>query len=226
VTSQSKEVQPNPAGVSQEEMDELKRDMRSAHLTAWAKENQQKMIAAVAALLLVIVGVSLWKEHIATQRASAATLYHQALNTVNLDAKRSMLEKVVRDYGNTSYREMAQLLLAKVDQAHAGQYLMALLSNSGMNREIRWQAQLDLAQFYLRRDNKAKARAMLAKSVGRDYEQLRHHLMADASENNTDRISHLEQALNSVSHDTVLKKRIEQRLTKLKHASGTSVSTQ
>jgi len=217
VTSQSKEVQSNPIGVSQEEMDDLKRDMRSAHLMVWAQENQQKIIAAVAALLLVIVGVSLWKEHIATQRASAATLYHQALNTADPDARRAMLGKVVRDYGNTSYREMAQLLLAKVDQEHADRHLMALLSGPGMNREMRWQAQIDLAQFYLRRGDKVKAREMLAKSVGRDYEQLRHYLMAETFENNTDRISHLEQALNSISHDTVLKKRIAQRLAELKH---------
>ncbi|MDQ6960474.1 MAG: tetratricopeptide repeat protein [Mariprofundaceae bacterium] len=207
-------------------MNELKRDMRSAHLMAWTQENQQKIIAAIVALLLVIVGASLWREHIATQRASAATLYHQALNTVDTGAKQSMLEKVVKDYGGTSYGEMAQLLLAKVDQEHADKHLMALLSSSGMNREMRWQAQLDLAQFYLRRDDKAKARETLAKPTGRDYEQLRHYLMAEASENNTDRTSQLEQALNAVSHDAVLKKHIEQRLAEIRPSPGAGVSTQ
>lgn len=226
MTSQPKEAQPNPAGVSQEEMDELKRDMRSAHLVAWAKKNQRKMIAAVAVLLLVIVGASLWRAHIATQRASAATLYHQAVNAVDTVAKRSMLEKVAKDYGDTAYGGMAQLLLANVDQGNADRHLMPLLSGSNLDKEMRWQARLDLASFYLRKDDKAKARKTLAKAVGRDYEQLRHYLMAEAAENNADRVSHLEQALNSVSHDEVLKKQIKQRLAELKTSSGTAVSSQ
>jgi len=225
VTSPSKEQQPTPAEVSREEMDELKRDMRSAHLTAWAQENQQKIIAAIVALLLVIVGASLWREHIATQRASAATLYHQALNSADTDAKRSLLAKLVKDYAGTTYGGMAQLLLAKVDQEHADQHLVALLSSSTVDREMRWQAQLDLARTWLRKGDKVQARKILGKSVGKDYEQLRHYLMAEASENDTDRVSHLEQALNSISHDTGLKKRIEKRLAELKSSSNTGVSS-
>jgi len=201
-------------------MNELKRDMRSAHLTAWAQENQQKIIATVVALLLVIVGASLWREHIATQRASAATLYHQALNSADMSAKRTLLNKLVKDYGNTTYGGMAQLLLAKTDREHADKYLSALLSNSAVDREMRWQGQLDLAQFYLRKDDKVKAREILAKSVGKDYEQLRYYLMAEASANDKNRVSHLENALNAVSHDAVLKKRIEKRLVELKASSG------
>jgi len=226
VTSPTKDKQPNPVEVSHEDMDELKRDMRSAHLTAWAQENQQKIIAAIIALLLVIVGSSLWKEHIATQRASAATLYHQALNTTDSNTRRSMLETVVKDYSGTAYGGMAQLLLAKVDREHADQHLVALLSNSAPDKEMDWQAQLDLARTYLRKGDKAKAREILAKSVGKDYEQLRHYLMADASESDADRVAHLEQALNSVSHDAELKKHIEKRLSVLKASSGTGNSSQ
>jgi len=225
VTSPPKEPQPNPAAVSQEEMNELKRDMRSAHLTAWAQENQQKIIAAIVVLLLVIVGASLWRQHITTQRASAATLYHQALNSADAEAKRALLAKLVKDYASTAYGGMAQLLLAKVDQEHADQHLVALLSSSTVDREMRWQAQLDLARTWLRKGDKTQARKILEKSVGKDYEQLRHYLMAEASEDDADRIPHLEQALNSISHDTELKKHIEKRLAELKSSSNTGVSS-
>jgi predicted negative regulator of RcsB-dependent stress response len=226
VSSSSKVPQPNPADVSQEEMNELKRDMRSAHLVAWAQENQQKIIAAIVALLLVIVGASLWRQHITTQRVSAATLYHQALNSADAETKRALLEKVVKDYAGTAYGGMAQLLLAKVDQEHAGQHLEALLASSTVDREMRWQAQLDLARIWLRKGDKAQARKVLEKSMGKDYEQLRHYLMAEASGNDADRTAHLEQALNSISHDTELKKHIEKRLAELKPSSGTGVPSQ
>jgi len=216
---------PQPIEVSREEMDELKRDMRTAHLTEWAQENQQRIIVAIVALLLVIVGASLWREHIATQRASAATLYYQAQNSIDADAKRALLEKLVKDYGNTAYSGMAQLILAKEDQKHAVQHLTALLASSTVDQEMHWQAQLDLARVYLRKGDKAQARKVLTRSVGKDYEQLRHYLMAEASENDTDRVSHLKQALNSVSHDSELKKQIEKRLAELKPSSGTAASS-
>ncbi len=220
MTSSAKNKQRNPAEVSHGDMDELKRNMRSAYLTAWAHENQQRIIAAVAALLLVIVGISLWREHIATQRTSAATLYYQALNTADTDTEHALLSKVVRDYGHTAYAGFAQLLLAEVDQAYAIQHLTALLAKGAPDREIRWQARLDLARAYLRKGDKVKARKILAKSTGENYEQLRHYLMAEAADNDTDRASRLEQALNDISHDTVLKKRIEKRLAVLKTSSG------
>jgi len=121
---------------------------------------------------------------------------------------------------------MGQLLLARVDAKHADQYLAAVLSSSTVNQEMRWQAQLDLADVWLRKGDKAKANEVLAKSVGKDYEQLRHYLMAEASASDTEKVSRLEQALNSVSHDAVLKKAIKKQLAELKLSSGSSVSSQ
>jgi len=226
VTSPAKKNrQPNPVEVSHGDMDELKRDMRSAHLAAWARRNQQKMIAAVAVLLLVIVGVSLWKEHTVTQRASAATLYYQALNVENTDARSALLTKVIKDYDNTAYAGLAQIMLAKVDRTHEVQHLTALLAHGAPDREMGWQARLDLAQAYLRKGDKVKARGVLAKPVGGNYEQMRHYLMAEAAENNADRASYLEQALSAVSHDAVLRQRIKKRLAELKASSGTTTSS-
>ncbi len=220
-----KNRRPNPVEVSHGDIDELKRDMRSAHLAAWIQKNQQKMIAAVAALLLVIVGVSLWREHTATQRASAATLYYQALNAVNTDAKSALLAKVVKDYGHTAYAGLAQILLAKVERTHEVQHLTALLAHGAPDREMGWQARLDLAQAYLRDGDKVKARGVLTKPMGADYEQLRHYLMAESAANNADRASYLEQALNAVSHDAVLRQRIKKRLAGLTASSGTAASS-
>ncbi len=212
MTSKTKEHKPNPVEVSGEEMNELRRDMRTVHLTAWARENQQKIIAAVVGLLILIVGISLWKNHIATQRASAAALYHQAMNTAETQAKRSLLEKVVKDYKETAYGGLARLLLSRVDSDHAVRHLTALVSRSGLDQELGWQARLDLAQAYLSRHDKARARETLSSPVGGDYEQLRHYLLARASTSDTDRIMHLQKALAAVSHDAVLKRRIKQRL--------------
>jgi len=220
VTSQTKERKLNPTDVSGEEMDELRRDMRTARLTVWAQENQRKIIAAVAALLILIVGVSVWKEHIATQRASAAALYHQAMNTAETQAKRSLLEKVVKDYKATAYSGLARLLLSRVDSDHAVRHLTALVSHSGLDQELDWQARLDLAQEYLSRHDKARARDALSTPVGKDYEQLRYYLLAEASESDADRITHLRKALEAVSHDAVLKRRIKQRLAGLHASSG------
>ncbi len=221
VTSPAKKNrQPSPVDASHGDLDALKRDMRSAHLAAWTQKNQQKIIAGVAALLLVIVGVSLWREHTATQRASAATLYYQALNVANVDAKSALLAKVVKDYSDTAYAGLAQILLAKVDRAHDVQHLTALLAHGAPDREMAWQARLDLAQAYLRKNEKVKAKSVLAKSMGADYEQLRHYLMAEIADNNTDRISYLKQALGTASHDAVLRQRIKKRLAELKDSSS------
>lgn len=220
MTSQTKKNQPQDVEISREQLDELKRDMRTAHLAAWAEKNQKALIVSAVVLLAVIAGAGLWREHVATRRSSAATLYQQALIAADAESKRSLLEKVVRDYNSTAYGGLAELLLAKVDQEHAVQRLQALLSRSGLGREIALQARLDLAQAYLRKGDKTRARGILAQRMGKHYEQLRHYLLALAADTDTDRIAHLEQALDAVSHDAMLKRRIEKRLAELSPSSA------
>ncbi len=212
MSSNKKQDKQQPLDVSQQDMAELKRDMRSAHLNAWAKDNQQKLIAGAVAVFIVLLSISFWKEHRDTQRASAATLYHQALNARQDADKRALLQSVVKDYNNTAYGALAQLLLAKVDSEHAAGYLLALLNRSDIDPGIRAQARIDLARIRLSEGDKAAARKLLAEHSVAAYEQLRHYLLAQAAEDDAQRVAHLRKARDAESYDTELARRIEQQL--------------
>lgn len=209
------------ADVSHEDIEELKRDMRSAQFAAWAEANQQKLIAAVVAVIAIIVAVSLWKDHRDSQRASAATLYVQALNTTKQDDRRAMLQEVIKDYDNTVYGGLARLLLASNDPAHAADYLQAAMNRTDLDNGIRTQARLDLAQLKINAGDKAAANQLLSTAVGTDYEQLRQYLLAEAAPDAASRIEHLKNARDAVSHDTELARQIEQKLS----AAGVDVSS-
>lgn len=206
--------------VSHEEMEELKRDMRSAQLTAWAVANQKKLIAALIVVLLLIVGVSVWKQHRDVKRASAATLYYQALNAQDAADRRPLLQTIIRDYDSTVYGGLARLLLVPVDSKHAPQYLQELMGRSDVGDGIRTQARLDLAQLKLVAGDKAAARELLAKPVAADYEQLRYYLLSQATDDAAQRIEELKKAQGAVSHDATLSQRINAQLSTL----GTSAA--
>jgi len=212
LSNKPKQPEQEPIDVSHEELEELKRDMRSAQLTAWATANQQKIIAGVVALLMLIVGVSLWKEHRASQRASAATLYHQALNTQQSDDKRALLQAVIKDYDDTVYGDLARLLLVNVDEEHAAEYLQALMARPDVDDSIKMQARLDLAQLRLDAGDKAAARELLATGGAADYEQLRQYLLAQAASDDAQRVEHLKKARDAISHDAELSQRIDKQL--------------
>jgi len=209
-----------PVVVSHEELEELKRDMRSAKLTAWIEANQQKIIAGVVALIVVIAGISLWKEHRESQRASAATLYQQALNTTQLEDRSSLLQAIIKDYDDTVYGDLARLLLVNADPEHASDYLQALLARSDVNDGIKMQARLDLAQLRIDAGDKAAALELLAVGGGSDYEQLRHYLMAQAASDDAERIVHLKKARDAISHDATLSQRIDKQLSILDAAAA------
>jgi len=215
LSSNNKQPEKAPIEVSREEMDELKRDMRSAQLTAWAEANQQKIVAGVVAIIVLIAGISMWKDHSESQRASAAALYYQALNTPQQEDKRSMLQEIIKDYDNTVYGGLARLLLVNADPEHAVQYLQALMGRSDVDSGIRTQARLDLAQLKIDAGDKAAANKLLQTQVGADYEQLRQFMMAQAAADDTARIEHLKKARDAESHDAELSQRIEQQLSTL-----------
>jgi predicted negative regulator of RcsB-dependent stress response len=210
-----KQAGKSPVEVSHEEMEELKRDMRSAQLTAWAVANQKKIIAGLIIVVLLIVGASMWKQHRDVQRASAATLYYQALNTQNEEERRSLLQAVISNYDNTVYGGLARMLLVPLDSKHASQYLQELMGRSDVGNGINTQARLDLAQIKLAAGDKAAARELLAKPVATDYEQLRYYLLAQATDDTAERIEQLKKAHDAVSHDMSLKQRIEEQLSTL-----------
>lgn len=196
------------------EMDELKRDMRSAQIVDWMQSHQQQLIAGVVAVLLMLAGTSLWLERNKSQKDSAATLYHQALASSDAEQKRAMLEMVIKDYGSTGYGSLANLYLAKLSD-HPEEHLNALIHSSASTPELAWQARLDLAEWYLANGKIAEANAQLSEPVGKQYEQLRHYLMAEASTDAAEKKKHLQMSLDSESNDAFLKSRVESMLAEL-----------
>lgn len=201
--------------VSAEELDELKRDMRSARLNAWAKAHQRELTIGVAVVFVLLVAVSFWKEHRDAERASAASLYYQALNTAKAEDKKALLQSVIRDYDNTSYGALARLLLAAVDEAHAEKDLRAVMERRDVDRGIRAQARLDLARIMLASGKKQQAGTLLRESLPAAYEQLRQFLLAQAAGDAAERIRHLQKAKAAESYDADLARRIDRQLSAL-----------
>lgn len=196
------------------EMEELKRDMRSAQIVDWMQKNQQQLIAVAVAFLLVLAGGSLWMERAKAQKDSAATLYHQGLAMADSDKKQAMLEMVIKDYSDSGYAALAHLQLAKL-AANPEEHLNALIHGTAATKEIAWQARLDLAEWYLDNGKGSEAGSLLAEPTGKQYEQLRHYLMAEAATGAEEKRKHLQMSLDSPSNDSLLKARVESMLSEL-----------
>jgi len=205
-------VMPEGNEPSQGDMDELKRDMRSAQLTHWAQTNQKQIIVAIIVFVGVLMAGGLWQEHNRSQHAAAATLYQQALNEKDASKKITLMQSVSEKFKGGSYHVLAQMQLAKLDKAHAEAHLKAVIENAKSMREWGWQARLDLAAIKLEAGDKAAASALLKKVVGAQYQQLRHYLMAMAASDAAEKQQHLQKALDAISHDNALKSRIESLL--------------
>jgi len=207
-------VMPEGVDPSQVDMDELKRDMRSAQLTHWIQTNQKQILAAVAVFIAMLIAGGMWQEHNRSQHAAAATLYEQALNAQDATKKLTLMQSVVDQFGSSSYGALAQMQLARLDQAHAEDHLKALMNHPEAMQEWVWQARLDLASIKLEAGDKTAANQLLAEPVGEHYQQLRHYLMAMASTNAAEKQQHLQKALDAISHDEALKSRIKTLLAK------------
>ena len=138
---------------------------------------------------------------------------HQALAAASDDEKSAMFELVIKDYPDTGYASLAHLYMAKLGDTEA--HLKALIHGAGSTVELAWQARLDLAEWYLRAGKIDEAKAQLAESVGGQYEQLRHYLMAEAASDTAEKVVHLKKALEAVSNDSILKAKIENMLAEL-----------
>jgi len=202
-------VMPEGNAPSQGEMDELKRDMRSAKWTHWAQTNQKNIIAAIIAVVVILIAGGMWQEHNKSQHGAAATLYQQAMNEQDVSSKLSLMQSVVTQFGSSSYSALAQMQLVNLDQSNAETHLQALIDHPEAMKEWVWQARLDMAALKIEQGDKAAARALLAKTVGNQYQQLRHYLMAMAASDAAEKEKHLQKALDAVSNDNDLKNRIE-----------------
>jgi predicted negative regulator of RcsB-dependent stress response len=194
------------------EMDELKREMRSAKWAAWVQNNKQSLLAAVAVLVLVLLFSGLWIENDRSHRASAAILYQQALSEQDVATKQTLLENIRNDFSDSSYGALALMQLARVDFDNAEAYLKALINHREAMEEWVWQARLDLAELKIEQGETQAARKHLEESVGKQYEQLRHYLMAGTSTDAAEKEEHLRKALEAPSLDNDLKRKIESQL--------------
>jgi len=208
-TSEKVTVMPEDKSPMQEEMDELKREMRSAKWFEWAQSHQKHLIGAVAALVIGLAGSGLWIERDRSQAESAATLYQQAVNTTNTANKQVLLENVSSQFSSTSYAALAMMQLARVDQANAATHLKNLIANSHAMEEWVWQARLDLAEINIANGDKAAALALLEQMMGKQYQQLRYYLLATLSDDAAQKTTYLQQALDAQSNDEVLKQKIK-----------------
>jgi len=202
-------VLPEGNAPSQGEMNELKRDMRSAQWTHWAQANQKNIIAAVIALVVMLVAGGLWKEHNKSQHGAAASLYQQAMNEQDASKQQSLMQSVITQFASSTYSALAQMQLTHLDKTNAEAHLKALIAHPEAMKEWVWQARLDIAALKIEQGDKAAAKALLEKTVGKQYQQLRHYLMAMAAFDAAEKETHLQKALDAVSQDDALKTRIE-----------------
>ncbi len=205
--------------ISATELDELKRDMRSAQLASWIEANRKPLAIAGLALVVALVLIGLWRQNVKSQHESAALAYSQALAAASVDKKQVLLAKVVEDFSSTAYAPMAQLQLAALDEAHAAEHLQAVIDHGKSMDAWRWQARLDLAEWHLQHKDAAAARDLLQERMGKAYEQVRHYLLALAAEDAKKRKRHLRKALEAESHDEELKRRIQAMLSDMERAS-------
>lgn len=195
------------------EMDELKRDMRSAQLTAWIQQNQQQLIAGVVIFLLVMVGFSLWKENQKAKLDAASLLYQQALSAQEEDKKKVLFEQVLSDYPDSGYRLLSLMQLSAIveDPTHV---LQQIVDGADATPAIRWQAKLDMAEYQIAHEQADAAKAVLSERMGKQYEQLRNYLLASLSEGD-EKLAYLKKSADAESNDTLLKDKVESMIAKL-----------
>ncbi len=210
--SPSKKEQAPVEDVSAGELSELKKDMQAAAIMDWVHRNQQQLIAVGIAFLLILMGTSLWMERSATQKESAASLFSQGMGAADSTQQQDIFESVVQNYGDTAYAPLSLMQLVRLDAANAEAHLKALISHSKASREFVWQARLDLAARLIREGKPDEARKWLDDEVGEQYAQLRFYLLAEASATDSLKREYLTKALQAVSLDDDLKRRIESGL--------------
>ncbi len=194
---------------------ELKRDMQSAKIIAWLQYNQQPLIAGAITLVLILVGVSLWKEHEQSQREAAALMYIKAMNKSNADERYAMLDSVIQTYPDSGYAILANLQkVTHPDTDEKKAALRALIDSHGAP-EFVWQAKLDLAEVYLAEQKPDQAKALLNEHFGKHYEQARFALLARMAKHKAEKVELLEKALAAESHDQDLKATLESELAQL-----------
>ena len=213
-TAETLPVKDEKKSAFETEMDELKREMRSAKWMDWVQSNRKLFMAAAAGVLVLLLATGLWIENDKSQRGSAATLYQQALAAGDAGEKQTLMISVTKDFSSSSYAALALTQLAMLDIENRETHLNALIAHSESMQEWVWQAKLDLAELKLEQGDKAAALQQLQSQFGKQYQQLRYYLMASATDDATEKAQYLQQALDAESIDNMLKQKIETLLAK------------
>ncbi|MDX8404832.1 MAG: tetratricopeptide repeat protein [Mariprofundus sp.] len=214
-TTDKKVAVVEPAATSTEEMQELKREMRSAEWNAWLLQNKQSLMVGVVLLIAGLIAGGMWIEHNRSQQNTAASLYQQAVNAADPVSKKALLENLYSEFGSGSYGGMAQMQLMTVDAEHADAHLQALTDDAGAMDEWKWQARLDLAQRKIEQGDADGANALLKHPVGKQYQQLRYYLLATIAKDAAEKKQQLQKALDAAAPDEKLKQKIENQLSLL-----------
>jgi len=194
------------------ELEELKRDMRSAQFVAWLERHRQRLLIGLLALVVVLVGFGLWQQRGQEQSAAAAQVYMQALQERDEAKRISLFKELVASFPASAYAAMAHMQLAALEPKQLEPHLQAVIEHARSMDMWRWQARLDLADWQLQQGRKDAARALLQERMGKAYEQRRHYLLALLAEDAASRRAHLRKAQEAESYDAELKRTIERML--------------
>lgn len=195
------------------EMEDLKRDVQAAQFQAWLKRHQQSLTIALVLVLLAVTAASLWTAHLRSQKEAAASLYYKASAQTDDEKKIAVLNEVKQNYADTVYALLAQQQLAALAENPEAD-LRALMDNDSAPLAFRWQARLDLAEYFLAQGNKDAANALLTERTGKQYEQLRYYLLAQTVDGDQ-RKEYLQKSLDAEINDQELKERVERELSGL-----------
>jgi len=204
--------------VSAEDIVELKRDMQSAKVADWLHKNQQQIIAGAVVFVLVIIGASLWKEQRVAQREAAALAYMQATNIKDATERNAMLEAVRANYPDSGYALLAAMQQSKAEDVAVKKESLTLLINSKSAPELKWQAQLDLAELLIHEGELAEAAEVLKERVGKHYEQERFYLLSRTTNDAAKKAEWIQKSLDAESHDNDLTAALEAELASLQAA--------
>ena len=201
--------------VKDADMQELKREMRSAQWTNWVEANQKLLMGAAAAVLVALLAAGFWIEQDRALSATAATVYQQAVGETDLSKKQALLQSVSRDFSSSSYGVMALMQLAGTDSANAEVHLQAVIAHDKAMDEWVWQARIDLAEIRIAAGDSAAAQQLLDQQVGGQYQQIRYYLLAQISTDEGQKQEYLQKALDAPSaNDAALIEKIEIQMNK------------
>jgi len=212
VTQQNKKQPEEPLQGEVEiaaEMQDLKRDMRSAKLVDWLQKNQQQLLAGAVVIVLALAAGGLWAEKQKTYKQSAAIVYYQALAVSDDKQRQALLETIVSDYPDTAYATLAHTRLATLGDREV--HLRAVMTNDDAMPELKWQARLDLAEWFIESGKLDEAKSLLVEKTGKQFEELRFYLLAQTL-TGSEKTDALQKALDAVSNDSILKAEIEAQL--------------